>query len=159
MDSQPMVNRSMVSNRSMVNHNAGSHSMVSNRSMVNRHRGLLVSNRSMVNRHRGLLGSMAVDQDHSGKITAQELQQALMNGNWSPFNPETCRLMIGMFDKDRFDTDRSGNIDANELSNAFQTFGTFTDKFRAKDTQQQGVINISYEEFLEMALDTTLNTI
>ncbi|BFZ17233.1 hypothetical protein BsWGS_20273 [Bradybaena similaris] len=161
----------------------------------------------------------SVDTDHSGKITATELQQALMNGNWSPFNPETCRLMIGMFDRDRngsidihefaalwkyiqdwkacfdrFDTDRSGNIDANELSNAFKTFGyqlspqfsqlvvrvfdrnkggcsinfddfiqacvmlkTLTDKFRVKDVSQNGQIRISYEEFLEMALDTTMN--
>ncbi|XP_005097355.1 programmed cell death protein 6 [Aplysia californica] len=160
----------------------------------------------------------SVDADRSGQITAIELQQALMNGNWSPFNPETCRLMIGMFDKDRngtinahefaalwkyiqdwkacfdrFDTDRSGNIDANELGNAFQTFGyrlspqfsqtvvrvfdrrrggrsinfddfiqacvmlkSLTDKFRVKDSQQNGSINISYEEFLEMVLDTTL---
>ena len=43
----------------------------------------------------------AVDQDRSGKITAEELRTALHNGNWSPFNPETCRLMIGMFDRDR----------------------------------------------------------
>ena len=38
---------------------------------------------------------MAVDADHSGQITANELQQALTNGNWSHFNPEACRLMIG----------------------------------------------------------------
>ena len=37
----------------------------------------------------------AVDADRSGKITAIELQQALTNANWSHFNPETCRLMIG----------------------------------------------------------------
>ncbi|XP_069124542.1 programmed cell death protein 6-like [Argopecten irradians] len=159
----------------------------------------------------------AVDQDRSGKITAVELRQALMNGNSSPFNPETCRIMIGMFDKDKsgtidaqefaalwkyvqdwkgcfdkFDTDRSGNIDERELNTAFQTFGyrlspqfcsivirtfdkrgmrtinfddfiqacvmlkTLTDKFRVKDTQQRGVINISYEDFLEMVLDNTL---
>ena len=36
-----------------------------------------------------------VDADHSGQITANELQQALTNGNWSHFNSETCRLMIG----------------------------------------------------------------
>ncbi|KAL5019331.1 hypothetical protein ScPMuIL_005053 [Solemya velum] len=90
----------------------------------------------------------AVDQDHSGKITSTELQQALMNGNWSAFNPETCRLMIGMFDRDRngtidvyefsalwkyiqdwkscfdkFDQDRSGGIDSRELMTALQTFG------------------------------------
>lgn len=46
----------------------------------------------------------AVDQDRSGEITATELQQALVNANWSHFNAETCRLMIGMFDKDRYGT-------------------------------------------------------
>lgn len=38
-----------------------------------------------------------IDTDRSGFINAQELQQALSNGTWSPFNPETVRLMIGMF--------------------------------------------------------------
>ncbi|ELU09983.1 hypothetical protein CAPTEDRAFT_152360 [Capitella teleta] len=156
----------------------------------------------------------SVDADHSGKITATELRQALVNGNWSPFNPETCRLMISMFDRDkdgtinaeefaalwkyiqdwkqcfdRFDTDRSGNISAHELSQAFRAFGYnlsgefcaicmrvfnrndrnsinfddfiqcsvmlkgLTDSFRQKDTKQQGVIQIQYEEFLKMALD------
>jgi len=36
-----------------------------------------------------------VDRDKSGSITANELQQALSNGTWTPFNPETVRLMIG----------------------------------------------------------------
>ena len=39
---------------------------------------------------------VAVDTDHSGAISTTELQQALTNGNWSHFNPETCRLMIGL---------------------------------------------------------------
>ena len=38
---------------------------------------------------------LAVDADHSGRITMSELQQALMNANWTHFNAETCRLMIG----------------------------------------------------------------
>ena len=48
---------------------------------------------------------ITVDSDRSGQITADELQQALLNGNWSHFNSETCRLMIGnlllffLFDK------------------------------------------------------------
>ena len=37
----------------------------------------------------------AVDADRSGKISVVELQQALTNANWSHFNAETCRLMIG----------------------------------------------------------------
>lgn len=36
-----------------------------------------------------------VDRDGSGAINAAELQAALSNGTWSPFNPETVRLMIG----------------------------------------------------------------
>ena len=43
-----------------------------------------------------------MDQDRSGSITAEELQKALLNNNWSHFNAETCRLMIGMFDKNRY---------------------------------------------------------
>jgi len=38
---------------------------------------------------------VAVDTDRSGQISAMELQSALTNGNWSNFNAETCRLMIG----------------------------------------------------------------
>jgi len=40
-----------------------------------------------------------VDKDHSGAISASELQSALSNGTWQPFNAETVRLMLGMFDR------------------------------------------------------------
>jgi hypothetical protein len=39
---------------------------------------------------------MSVDTDRSGKISSVELQRALTNTNWSHFNEEACRLMIGM---------------------------------------------------------------
>ncbi|XP_066154159.1 programmed cell death protein 6-like [Euwallacea fornicatus] len=89
-----------------------------------------------------------VDKDRSGFISADELQQALSNGTWSPFNPETVRLMIGMFDRHNkgqisfedfgalwkyvtdwqncfrsFDRDNSGNIDREELKTALTSFG------------------------------------
>uniref|UniRef100_A0A1B6DUJ6 Programmed cell death protein 6 n=1 Tax=Clastoptera arizonana TaxID=38151 RepID=A0A1B6DUJ6_9HEMI len=89
-----------------------------------------------------------VDKDRSGYISSDELQIALSNGTWTPFNPETVRLMIGMFDKQNrgtvsfedfgalwkyvtdwqncfrsFDRDNSGNIDKNELRTALQAFG------------------------------------
>ncbi|XP_068908012.1 programmed cell death protein 6 isoform X3 [Tenebrio molitor] len=89
-----------------------------------------------------------VDRDRSGYINADELQSALSNGTWSPFNPETVRLMIGMFDRHNrgqvsfedfgalwkyvtdwqncfrsFDRDSSGNIDKPELKTALTTFG------------------------------------
>eukprot|EP00794_Sanderia_malayensis_P011900 gene11899-13134_t len=91
---------------------------------------------------------ITVDADKSGEISTAELQKALMNSNWSHFNLETCRLMIGMFDRDqsgtinfqefsglwryiqqwkgsfdRYDRDRSGSIEAPELSQAFSDMG------------------------------------
>ena len=90
----------------------------------------------------------AVDQDKSGQITASELQKALVNGNWSHFSEEACRMMIDVFDKNSsgtidvgefqqlfdyinqwkavfqsFDKDRSGNIEQAELTQAFQQMG------------------------------------
>jgi len=90
----------------------------------------------------------SVDRDRSGRISADELQKALSNGSWRPFNPETCRMMIGMFDTDgdgavsfsefsalwnyindwtrcfrTFDRDNSGNIDKGELVSALTQFG------------------------------------
>ena len=58
-----------------------------------------------------LLLLQAVDNDHSGKITAIELRQALLNSNWSHFNAETCRILIGMFDRDG-----DGTIDVHEFA-------------------------------------------
>jgi len=89
-----------------------------------------------------------LDKDRSGSISANELQIALSNGTWTPFNPETVRMMMGMFDKTKtgtisfddfgalwkyitdwqncfrsFDKDNSGNIDRNEFKAALLTFG------------------------------------
>uniref|UniRef100_A0A183BHY5 Programmed cell death protein 6 n=1 Tax=Globodera pallida TaxID=36090 RepID=A0A183BHY5_GLOPA len=89
-----------------------------------------------------------VDRNRSGQISAHELQRALSNGTWKPFNPETCRMMISMFDNNHdgginlqefqslwtyindwtrvfrtFDRDNSGNIDKGELMNALTQFG------------------------------------
>jgi len=97
----------------------------------------------------------AVDTDRSGQISAQELQRALVNGNWSHFSEEACRMMIEMFDRKRsgtinitefselfkyinqwkatfegIDRDRSGYIEFNELTQAFQQMGyRFTPTF------------------------------
>ncbi|KAK7115326.1 programmed cell death protein 6-like isoform X1 [Littorina saxatilis] len=152
-----------------------------------------------------------VDKDKSGQISSAELASALSNGTWTPFNPETVRLMIGMFDRDNngtinfqefqalwkyvtdwqncfrgYDRDNSGSIDRNELKNALTSFGyrlsdkfydilvkkfdrqgrgtiafddfiqccvvlqTLTSSFRSHDTDQDGWIQISYEQFLTL---------
>ena len=38
-----------------------------------------------------------VDQDGSGTITAKDLQQALVNSDWSHFNEDTCKLIMGKY--------------------------------------------------------------
>lgn len=91
---------------------------------------------------------LSVDADRSGRISALELKQALVHGNWATFTEEACRMMIGMFDKERsgsidvmgfqalwnyiqqwktvferYDADRSGQIEANELQRAISEMG------------------------------------
>ncbi len=90
----------------------------------------------------------AVDTDRSGAITAPELERALINGDWTPFDLDTVKLLMSIFDTDRsgtigfnefaglwkyikdwqnvfrhFDRDRSGSIDGQELSEALGQFG------------------------------------
>ncbi|OWF34748.1 Programmed cell death protein 6 [Mizuhopecten yessoensis] len=155
-----------------------------------------------------------VDKDRSGQISTKELGDALSNGSWTPFNPETIRLMIGMFDRDNsgsinfqefaqlwkyvtdwqncfrtYDRDNSGSIDKNELKTAMTGFGyrlsdrfydilvrkfdrqgrgtvafddfiqccvvlqTLTAAFRQHDTDQDGWIQIGYEQFLTLVFN------
>ncbi|KAK7057916.1 hypothetical protein R3P38DRAFT_2843634 [Favolaschia claudopus] len=90
----------------------------------------------------------SVDVDRSGHISAPELERALINGDWTPFDLDTVKLLMTMFDTDRsgtigfnefaglwkyikdwqnvfkhFDRDRSGSIDGNELRDALAQFG------------------------------------
>ncbi|KXN69123.1 EF-hand [Conidiobolus coronatus NRRL 28638] len=155
----------------------------------------------------------AIDIDNSGALTTDELQQALVNGDWSPFNIETVRLMLNMFDDDhsgtitfnefqrlweyieqwkscfqRFDADQSGTIDGREMGEALRAFGfnlspkfinliilkfdakgrgnisfdsfiqacvtikMLTDSFRRFDNDNDGWIQIQYEQFLELVM-------
>ncbi|XP_053570373.1 programmed cell death protein 6 isoform X2 [Bombina bombina] len=150
-----------------------------------------------------------VDRDRSGIISDTELQQALSNGTWTPFNPATVSAIISMFDREHkggvnfsefsgvwkyitdwqtifrtFDTDNSGTIDKNELKQALTgyrlseqfydvlirkfdrqrrgqvAFDDFiqccivlqrlTDVFRRYDTDQDGWVQLSYEQYLSM---------
>lgn len=81
-------------------------------------------------------------------MSEKELSAALVNGDWTPFDPHTIRMMIRMFDSDRsgtigfkefcglwsflaewrklfdqFDVDRSGSISLDEFTRALVNFG------------------------------------
>nr|CAH7758717.1 unnamed protein product [Callosobruchus chinensis] len=159
----------------------------------------------------------AVDKDKSGQISWEELQSALVNGRGEHFSPICCKLMIGMFDKDKtgtiginefqmlytyinqwltvfrnYDRDQSGSIEEQELSMAFQQMGfrfsedfikflinradlknhkqisvdqfitvcvqiqRFTEAFKARDTEMKGVITLGFEEFISIALSSSV---
>ncbi|KAK2193546.1 hypothetical protein NP493_10g05038 [Ridgeia piscesae] len=120
----------------------------------------------------------SVDKDRSGRIASTELQAALSNGTWTPFNPETVRLMIGMFDKDAsgtidfnefaslwkyvtdwqacfrgFDRDNSGTIDGYELKNALTSFGyRLSDAFYnllVRKFDRQGRQTVAFDDFIQ----------
>jgi Ca2+-binding EF-hand superfamily protein len=97
-----------------------------------------------------------VDTDHTGRLTAEQLQQALRNTDTrSTFDMQVVHLMISLFDHDntrtitliefkqlwayldqwrqsfmRFDLDKTGNITRSELEQAIVALGyTFTAQF------------------------------
>lgn len=90
----------------------------------------------------------AANVSNSGALSATELSSALVNGDYTSFDPHTIALMIRMFDRnnsgtvsyeeflalwrflaawrelfDRFDEDKSGKISKPEFSNALRAFG------------------------------------
>jgi len=160
-----------------------------------------------------------VDTDRSGAINPVELERALINGDWTPFDLDTVNLLMTIFDTDRsgtigfnefaglwkyiqdwqgvfrhFDRDRSGSIDGRELQDALHQFGynlspmllsllqrkyasgvasrmapsagiTFdrfvracvvvkqlSEAFRRLDTDQDGWIQINYDQFMQTVL-------
>ncbi|KAF8184889.1 EF-hand [Mycena galopus ATCC 62051] len=161
----------------------------------------------------------AVDQDRSGSISVPELQSALVNGNWTRFDLDTVKMLMGIFDTDRsgtidfkefvglwkyisdwqnvfrhFDADGSGSIEGRELAEAMRSFGynlspailtlverkyasapvagygpppgitfdrfvracvvvkTLTESFQRSDTDRDGWVQLSYEQFMSMTL-------
>lgn len=82
----------------------------------------------------------AVDKDGSGQLSEKELRAALVNGDWTSFDPHTVRMMIRMFD-----TDRSGTIGFNEFCGLWGFLAAWRSLFDRFDTDGSG--NISYQEY------------
>ncbi|RPA96176.1 EF-hand [Choiromyces venosus 120613-1] len=82
----------------------------------------------------------AVDKDGSGQLSEKELRAALVNGDWTSFDPHTVRMMIRMFD-----TDRSGTIGFNEFCGLWGFLAAWRSLFDRFDEDKSG--NISIQEF------------
>lgn len=64
-----------------------------------------------------------------------ELQSALVNAEGRNFSEVACRLMIGMFDKDR-----TGTINVNEFQELYTYINNWLTTFRMYDKDQSGSI-------------------
>jgi Ca2+-binding EF-hand superfamily protein len=77
-----------------------------------------------------------VDNDRSGAITAVELERALINGDWTPFDLDTVKLLMSIFD-----TDRSGTIGFNEFAGLWKYVKDWQNVFRHFDRDRSGTID------------------
>ncbi|TDL27289.1 EF-hand [Rickenella mellea] len=78
----------------------------------------------------------SVDTDRSGSISATELQRALVNGNWSNFDLDTIKMLMGIFD-----TDRSGTIGFAEFAGLWKYISDWQEAFRRFDRDGSGSID------------------
>ncbi|KAI0040312.1 EF-hand [Auriscalpium vulgare] len=78
----------------------------------------------------------SVDTDRSGQVSAPELQKALINGDWTPFDLDTVKLLMNIFD-----TDRSGTIGFNEFSGLWKYIRDWQNVFRHFDRDNSGTID------------------
>jgi Ca2+-binding EF-hand superfamily protein len=117
----------------------------------------------------------------SGHLSETELGAALVNGDWTAFDPHTVRLMIRMFDTsrsgtiefsefcglwsflaswrtlfDRFDADRSGNISLTEFTDALVAFGYRLSgefvNFLFQTFDKKGAGSLSFDLFVQACI-------
>lgn len=81
-----------------------------------------------------------VDKDRSGQLSEEELKRALVNGDYTAFDPHTVKMMIRMFD-----TDRSGTINFDEFCGLWGFLSAWRGLFDRFDVDRSG--NISLREF------------
>ncbi|TDL22894.1 EF-hand [Rickenella mellea] len=78
----------------------------------------------------------SVDTDRSGEINAKELQAALVNGDWTPFDLDTVKMLMTIFD-----VDRSGTVGFNEFAGLWKYIGDWQNLFRYFDKDRSGLVD------------------
>jgi peflin len=78
----------------------------------------------------------SVNLDRSGAITSAELERALINGDWTPFDLDTVKLLMTIFD-----TDCNGTINFNEFTGLWKYIKDWQNVFRHFDRDRSGSIN------------------
>uniref|UniRef100_A0A8C5LYV1 EF-hand domain-containing protein n=1 Tax=Leptobrachium leishanense TaxID=445787 RepID=A0A8C5LYV1_9ANUR len=84
-----------------------------------------------------------VDSDRSGVISDTELQQALSNGY--RLSEQFYEILIRKFDRQR-----RGEVAFDDFIQCCIVLQKLTDAFRRHDTDQDGWIQVSYEQYLSM---------
>ena len=69
-------------------------------------------------------------------INAPELERALINGDWTPFDLDTVKMLMTIFD-----VDRSGTIGFNEFSGLWKYIKDWQNVFRHFDRDRSGSID------------------
>ncbi|XP_064410844.1 sorcin-like [Latimeria chalumnae] len=86
-----------------------------------------------------LFGYFSAVAGSDGQIDASELQMCLtqsgISGGYKPFNLETCRLMIGMLDRDF-----SGKMGFNEFKELWTALNGWKQNFMGFDRDQSGTV-------------------
>ncbi|KAH9005398.1 hypothetical protein EDB86DRAFT_1440665 [Lactarius hatsudake] len=80
---------------------------------------------------------IAIDQDNSGQVSAEELQSALMNGyGGKRFSSETVKYLMNVFD-----LDGSGEIGIEEFKPLWDYVKQWREMFDSFDYNQDGIID------------------
>ena len=79
-----------------------------------------------------------LDKDKSGVISDKELQQALSNGTWTPFNPVTVRSIIFMFDREN-----KAGVNFSEFTGVWKHITDWQNVFRTYDKDNSGMTRTS----------------
>ena len=86
------------------------------------------------------------DRDRSGNIDGQELHTAFNDMGYR-VSPQFVQLVVASFDRAARRT-----LKFDDFIQACVMLRGLTDAFMARDTNRNGVINVSYEDFMSMAI-------